>query len=90
MQGKEKNTADKNYVEHERLPIYFHMEADRLPTGVSVSIMGVLSIVDFNESSAIMKMRRGKIKVSGSSLSVAVYENRTVEICGKVGAVEFL
>lgn len=88
VEGKNKNT--KSNGERERLPIYFHMEADRFPLGVSVSIMGVLSIVDFNESSAIMKMRRGKIKVTGSSLSVAVYENRTVEICGKVGAVEFL
>ena len=90
MQSKVKNTTDKNSEGRERLPIYFHMEADKLPWGVSVSIMGVLSIVDFNESSAIMKMRRGKIKVIGSSLSVAVYENRTVEICGKVSSVEFL
>ena len=90
MRVKEKNSNDKNSAERKQLPLYFHMEADRLADGVSVSIMGVLSIVDFNESSAIMKMRRGKIKVTGSSLSVAVYENRTVEICGKVGAVEFL
>ena len=90
MQGRDKNTDAKITEARERLPIYFHVEADRLPSGVSVSIMGVLSIVDFNESSAIMKMRRGKIRITGSGLSVAVYENRTVEISGKVGAVEFL
>lgn len=90
MQVNGKNQNDKKADERERLPIYFHMEADRLPSGISVSIMGVLSIIDFNEGAAIMKMRRGKIKVTGSELSVAVYENRTVEICGKVGAVEFL
>ena len=90
MQGREKNTGVKTAEGQEHLPIYFHVEADRLPSGVSVSIMGVLSIVDFNESSAIMKMRRGKIRIIGSGLSVTVYENRTVEISGRVGAVEFL
>ena len=90
MQNRDKNADGKMPEVGERLPIYFHIEADRLPTGVSVSIMGVLSIVDFNETSAVMKMRRGKIKIRGTGLSVAVYENRTVEIYGKVGAVEFL
>ena len=90
MQIETKNINDKKNEERDRLPIYFHVEADRLPSGISVSIMGVLSIVDFNEGSALMKMRRGKIKVTGRELSIAVYENRIVEISGKVGAVEFL
>ena len=90
MRGQQKNTNGKTAERRESLPLYFHIEADRLPSGVSVSIMGVLSIVDFNETAAIMKMRRGKIRITGTGLSVAVYENRTVEIYGKVGAVEFL
>ena len=90
MQIKEKNAIDTGIEKRDKLPIYFHIEADRVASGVSVSVMGVLAITDFCESCAIMKMRRGKIKVLGAELSVAVYENKTVEIYGKVSAVEFL
>ena len=89
MQSAEKNT-NREGERRDKLPVYFHLEADKLASTVSVSMSGVISIVDFNENSAVMKMRRGKIKVTGSGLSVSVYENRTVEIYGKVEAVEFL
>ena len=51
---------------------------------------GVLSILDFSTELAILKIRRGRIRVRGGGLSIAVYENRTVEIFGKVEALEFL
>ena len=71
-------------------PLVFHLEIDKLGNSLSVSIMGVISILAFDEGSALVKTRRGRVKVTGESLSVAVYENKTVEIFGKVGAVEFI
>lgn len=68
----------------------FHMEADRISEGISVSVCGVFSILDFNTELAVLKLRHGKIKVRGIGLSIAVYENRTVEIFGKVEALEFV
>lgn len=68
----------------------FHIEADRISDGISVSVCGVLSILDFSTELAILKIRRGRIRVRGGGLSIAVYENRTVEIFGKVEALEFL
>ena len=90
MQGKEKNTKSDAIYARVNNPIGFHVEADKIGAAISVSVTGVLSIVDFSEDSALLKMRRGKIKIVGSGLSVAVYENKIVEIIGKVSSVEFV
>lgn len=89
MQRKGKNT-DKFKSDAQKIPVGFHMEADKLGNKLSLSIMGALSILDFSESSALVKSRKGKIKINGEELSVAVYENKTVEIFGKICSVEFL
>lgn len=68
----------------------FHIEIDRVYGGISVSVYGVFSILDFNDSLAVLKLKKGKVRVTGQGLSVAVYENRTVEICGKVEGVAFI
>ena len=68
----------------------FHIEADGFLNDVSVSVSNVISIVDFSEEVALLKLKRGKIKIVGRELCIAVYENKTVEISGVVRAVEFL
>ena len=73
-----------------KFPRSFHIEADRVGANISVSIGGVISILDFSDMGAILKVRGGKIKVCGFSLSVSVYENNIAEVCGKVSAIEFI
>jgi hypothetical protein len=90
MQKREKKPIDKEIEKREKLPVLFHLELDRLVSDMSVSLMGVLSIIDLCDSSVILKMRRGKVRVRGEGLSVSVYENKTVEIIGKVFSVEFI
>ncbi len=68
----------------------FHIEVDKMMAITSVCVNNVLSIVDFGEDIAILKMRKGKIKISGESLSISIYENKIVEIFGKVRMIEFL
>ena len=68
----------------------FHLEADKSVFGISVSISGVISILDFCEEYAVLKLRGGKIRVYGLALSISVYENKIVEINGRIGGVEFL
>jgi len=68
----------------------FHIEADRIKEGISVSVTGVCSILEFTEEISTLKLRRGRIRISGKGLSIAVYENKIVEISGKVCTVEFL
>ena len=90
MQSEGKKNENPSKSSKEWILSGFHMEADKLGNCISLSIIGVISIIDFFESSALMKTRCGKIKISGAELSVAVYENKTVEIYGKISAVEFL
>ena len=88
---KNKNKAltktDKGVVS---MPRTFHIEADRVGDGISVSVSGVISILDFSEEAAVLKLRRGRMKISGGGLAVAVYENKIVEISGKISGMEFL
>lgn len=68
----------------------FHIEADRILSTTSVSISNVLSIIDFKDETAILKMRKGKIKIVGEELAISIYENKIVEIKGKVRNIELL
>lgn len=86
-------TKEKDEKAHSRpkgLQSGFHIEADKILSTTSVSVNNVFSIVDFREDAAILKMRKGKIKISGEELSISVYENKIVEISGKVRDIEFL
>lgn len=68
----------------------FHAEIDKVRCGISFSVSSVLSIVDFNEEEVTLKLDKGRVRVIGEMLEIAVYENRIVEIFGKIGAIEFL
>ncbi len=68
----------------------FHIEADRTASGISVSAAGVVSIFDISNREVILKLRRGKLKITGERLLLNVYEGRTVEITGRVRSVEFI
>ena len=88
MQNNKKKQAEKMVLP--KFPKSFHIEADRVGANISVSVGGVVSILEFSEMGAILKVRGGKIKICGSSLSVSVYENNIAEVCGKVSVIEFI
>lgn len=90
MRKTKNKTVNENGKSITEVPHNFHIEADRVGGGISVSISGVLSILDFGEESALVKLRRGRIKIDGKSLSISVYENKIVEISGNVCRMEFL
>ena len=90
MQNK-RNTSEENaLVKKNEAPKGFHIEIDRTSLGISTTVSGVLSIIDFNDSFAILKLRGGKIKIFGKKLQISVYEGRAVGIEGKIGGVEFI
>lgn len=88
MRNNEKNKAEKMIMP--RFLRSFHVEADKVGANISVSVGGVISILDFSDTGAIFKVRGGKIKICGDSLSVSVYENNIAEVCGKVAVLEFI
>ncbi len=74
----------------EKMPADFHIEADRCKEGISMSVAGVNSIVDFSEERVLLRVKKGRVEVHGASLSVTVYENKIIEITGKISGVSFL
>lgn len=88
---KENKKIKLGSLEYEkRAPIGFHVEIDKTVNGLSVCMNGVVSVLDFSEERAVLKMRHGKIRVEGSGLLINVYENKIAEISGKVGKIEFI
>ena len=67
----------------------FHIEIDRTKRGISIIASGIIGINDFGDDHAILMTHSGRIIISGTRLSVAVYEHNTVEISGKIEEVKF-
>ena len=88
MQNDKKIKAEN--ISRSAFPRSFHIEIDRTASGLSISVCGVISILDFTELSALLKVRGRKIKIVGSMLNVTVYENRVAEVSGRITGVEFL
>ncbi len=68
---------------------HFHMEADRAGGGIALSFGGVKNVLDY--SSTYVKLACGfvSISVEGTALAITLYENKTVEISGKVEGIDF-
>lgn len=90
MHKHRKKDGTEGYEYLKRYQSGFHIEADKVISGISVSVSSVSSIIDFTTEVAVLKMKRGKIRIVGESLSLTIYENKIVEISGKVGNIEFL
>ena len=72
------------------MPRSFCVEVQGKERKICVSVNGVISIIDFNESKCVLKVRRGKLSIRGSALSIAVFEDNTVEISGNIEGVDLI
>ena len=72
------------------LPLGVHIEIDRVASGFSVLGCDVRAVCDYSEECVLLRMKGGRIKIVGSALRIAVYENRIAEILGRVGGIELL
>ena len=66
----------------------FHIEADRSPSGLTVRVGGIIAITDYSEERVSLKGHSGRLTVLGERLRMTVYEDKTVEILGRVEAME--
>ena len=67
----------------------FHIEIDKSDSGVRILISGVKRIKELNEKTISIRASGLSLKISGERLSLSLYEDKTVEISGKLEVIEF-
>ncbi len=67
----------------------FRMEAERCPRGICLRFAGTIGINEFSEEAVEINNHGGRVLISGKRLKVIIFENKQVEINGKVEAIEF-
>ncbi len=67
----------------------FHIEIDKNKSGLTVLVGGAFSVKEYQDTSCVLKTAMGEVKMLGKGLDIAVYENKTVEISGRVEEVCF-
>lgn len=90
MQNENKKQVISNKKESLPAIVRFHIEIDKTPKGMSIVINGADCIIDYTEKGVEIKTGKSVVKIDGENLSLALYENKTVEIVGRIGAVSFL
>ena len=87
MTEKSKQNESKLQVPSAISP--FHMEVERLSSGMQILVSGIIGVKDFSTESLELLSHSGRVFIYGSRLSMMVYENGTVEIRGRVDSVRF-
>ena len=67
----------------------FHLEADKCSLGIRITVSGIIGIRDFTSESVLLSSHGGRIFISGEKLRLEIYENKIVEISGKIGEISF-
>ncbi len=67
----------------------FHIEADRCSEGMRFFISGIIGIGEYSDESLELLSHGGRVKIFGSRLKICIFENKTVEIRGKISEVVF-
>ena len=68
----------------------FRCEYDGGKGGMSVVLYGIISIKDFSGEEVLMRAAGFFIKISGVGLTLSVYENKSVEIFGRIVNMELI
>lgn len=62
----------------------FYLELHKSGKNCDVVIGGVIGVLEFSEECALLSTYSGKINFFGEKLNVTVFENKTVQISGKI------
>ncbi len=67
----------------------FHVEIDKSSNGLRLLSSGVKRIAELSDKSICLKCGAHSLKVKGQCLSLSLYEDKYVEISGKLEVIEF-
>lgn len=68
----------------------FHMELDKTLLGFSLSVSGVEGISAFSDTEIIVRLSSFSIRIVGKGLYMTVFEEKRVEVIGKIMGVSIL
>ncbi len=84
MTAKEKKEKTKSVLQNA-----FYIEISRINKKTAIIVSGVIGVPDFSEKEATLINHSGKIFIQGSELSINIFENKVVEVSGKVDNISF-
>ena len=78
-----------NLTKKQAPPHGFYLSCERVVGGVSMIVGGIIGVSDFSEERAELLSHTGRITVLGRGLSMTVFENKNIEICGGIEDIKF-
>ena len=85
--GKKKKNAFKSIT---AVTSSFHVEIDRVGRGMALLINGVNGVAEFSAQCVKLLTCGIQVIIRGEGLCITVYENKSVEIVGTIGGIEYL
>ena len=68
----------------------FYFELSKRGKISSAVIGGVIGILDFSDKNVFLATHSGRINISGERLNVAIFENKTIQITGKIAEIRLV
>ncbi len=79
-------TKQKNKAADYRPPLV--VEIRKTSTGAVLSAVGVVSVTEVSGESVALASHSGRLSIKGSDLILSVFENKSIEVKGKIEGVE--
>ena len=83
-----KQNQDETIDPKKKMP-RFHIEMDGGLRGASLLVCGVQKIEEYSSERLTLKLSGGRMHLKGRDLHLTIFENKTVEVCGKLLEVGF-
>ena len=71
------------------MPDGFYLACERVTGGISVIVGGIMCVTDFSPEAVMLAGHTGRISVLGKRLAMTVFENKSIEIKGRVEEIKF-
>jgi len=89
MTDKKPKTVDKIDKSHIRGFSGFHIDGEKTNEGLSISVGGIIAINEYSENEITLVSHGGRITLRGRRLKLCVYEDKTVEVRGRIEEIIF-
>ena len=71
-------------------PRGFFLNAERVGRGIRLIVGSVIAVSEITEKEILLVSHGARIRVIGDNLELSLFEERAVEVCGRVREVLFL